>query len=321
VPQTDGIARIYGYYRLPDYGLILTAGFTLENLLAPYYRQRAWIIAAALALSLALLIAVFAAVREIGDRERRARELLEANSELEQGVQSRTRELKRSTADMESFSYSVAHDLKGPLRAITSFASLLREEYAATLAPEGLAMLARIRAGALHMNDLLDGLLALSRLSRQQLHLDQVDLSQIAREVAAGLEAQHPGRKVRCAIEEDLRARADARLMRIALTNLMQGAWKTSASPAGAGVELRRGPIPRSFMICDNGAGLDTEHSAQQFALLGRLPGAGEHEGSGIALATTKRIMERQGGRVWTESSPGAGARFYFTLDESAVAA
>jgi signal transduction histidine kinase len=316
VARTDGVERLYAYYRLPEYGLILEAGFTVDNLLAPYYRQRIWIIAAAFALSLALLFAAWVVLRQMVERERRAVELRESNSRLEERVQHRTRELNRALAEMETFSYSVAHDLKAPLRAIISFSALVAADYAAGLAAEGHAMLERVKAAALRMNELLDGLLALAQLSRQELHLEQLDLGRLAREIAGMLAAEDPGRQVRVTIGDNLLARADARLMRVALCNLLENAWKFTAGVPEPAVEFGRGGPPGGFVVSDNGAGFDMAYASRLFVPFGRLHNNNEFEGTGIGLATTQRIIERLGGRIWAESSPGQGASFYFVLSE-----
>jgi PAS domain S-box-containing protein len=242
-------------------------------------------------------------------------ELQHLNTELEDRVDRRTAELQHSNAELESFSYSVSHDLRAPLRAIDGFSALL-ETSEAPLADKERHALNRIRAGCRRMGDLIDGLLALSRLSRAELHSERVDLTGMAGILAEELRASAPQRAVEFVIAPGLVAAGDRRLLRVALGNLMSNAWKfTSRHPRAkieVGSELREGS--RAFFVRDDGAGFSMEFANKLFRPFQRLHREDEFEGTGIGLATVQRIVNRHGGRIWAEGKVDAGATFYFTL-------
>jgi PAS domain S-box-containing protein len=242
-------------------------------------------------------------------------DLQNLNTELEDRVDRRTAELQHSNAELESFSYSVSHDLRAPLRAIDGFSALL-ETSQARLADKEKHALDRIRAGCRRMGDLIDGLLALSRFSRAELHLERVDLTALAGAIAEELRPSAPQRQVEFAIAPGLVATGDRRLLRVAMTNLMANAWKfTSRRPRAriaVGVELRNGGS--AFFVRDDGAGFSMEYAARLFRPFQRLHREDEFEGTGIGLATVQRIVNRHGGRIWAEGKVDGGATFYFTL-------
>jgi PAS domain S-box-containing protein len=255
---------------------------------------------------------VTAIVRDVTEREAAAREIRDLNQRLERHVG----QLTTLNAELESFSYSVSHDLRGPLRSIDGFSALLLEEYGARLDEEGRGYLQRVRAATARMSDLIEGLLRLSRITRTELRREQVDLSAIVRFVAEGLARDAPERTVTFEIEEGVCVEGDRALLTVALENLIGNAWKfTARSPAGRiAFGCERHGSGDVFYVRDNGAGFDMAFAGKLFAPFERLHDAGEFPGSGIGLATVARIIQRHGGRVWAQGRPGEGAVFRFTL-------
>jgi signal transduction histidine kinase len=242
--------------------------------------------------------------------------------ELERAVAERTQELTLVNRELEAFSYSVSHDLRAPVRAVDGFAQALEEREAGQGA-EARELLARIRGAARRMNLLIDDLLRLSRASRGELRRQEVDLSALAREVAAELAERDPARAVAWEVEPGVRAEGDPRLLRIALEQLLENAFKfTRGAPAAAiGFGASAGERGRAFFVRDNGAGFDPARADRLFQPFQRLHHADEFEGTGIGLATLRRIVHRHGGTAWAEGRPGKGACFWFTLGERGSAA
>jgi PAS domain S-box-containing protein len=241
------------------------------------------------------------------------RHLRQLNEELEQKVAARTADLDAANKELEAFTYSVSHDLRAPLRAIDGFSRMLEERHAGALAAEAREQLQRVRAAARRMGQLIEDLIALSRVGRGALHRRVVDLSALAKLVAKELEAGAPERRVEWRLGEGLAAHADPGLARVVLENLLGNAWKYTGKTPRAVIEFGR-TAAGEFMVRDNGAGFDPAHSAGLFQPFRRLHAAEEFEGTGIGLATVKRIIERHGGQVRGEGAVGAGAAFYFTL-------
>src|SRR5687767_11983442 len=234
------------------------------------------------------------------------------NRELEQSVS----ELRALNEELGSFAYSVSHDLRAPLRSIDGFSQILLEDKAAVLGDDGRKHLDRVRAAATSMGILIDDMLLLSRLTRDEMNPRSVDLTALARSVVDDLRAHEPQRKVEFESNGALPARADERLLRIALTNLLGNAWKFTRSrdPAHVsfGGETRDGEAV--FFVKDDGVGFDMRYAQKLFGAFQRLHNRSEFEGTGIGLATVQRIVHRHGGRVWAESELGKGTTFYFTL-------
>jgi PAS domain S-box-containing protein len=237
-------------------------------------------------------------------------------AELGQRVRERTLELEAANRELEAFSYSVSHDLRAPLRAVDGFSRLLEEEGAGRLDDRGRDHLRRVRAAAGRMGQLIEDLLALSRVTRTGLHRAPVNLSALARTVAAGLHAAHPDRKVELIVADTPVVPADARLVRVVLENLLGNAWKFTARQPRARIEFGAGDGPGAveFFVRDNGAGFDPAQAGRLFGAFQRLHSEAEFPGTGIGLALVQRIIQRHGGSLGAEGTPGAGATFRFSL-------
>ena len=249
-------------------------------------------------------------------------EVSRVNASLEESVEKRTAELAAAVQELDAFSYSVSHDLRAPLRAVSGFARILGEEHAGQLDEQGRRLLGQIVDGADRMRDLIDGLLALARLRRKDLHLRAVDLSALAAETVAELRGSDPGRAVQVTIAPGLVVQADPVMMRSLLQNLVGNAWKYTARSPSARIEMGVLDLQgeRVYYVRDNGAGFDTRYADKLFQPFARLHSEKEFPGTGIGLATVHRIVSRHGGRVWTESEVDRGATFYFTLAAKAAA-
>ncbi len=244
--------------------------------------------------------------------ERSDKELKQNKAELETIVGERTAELRTANRELEAFSYSVSHDLRSPLRAIDGFSQALLEEYNDALDDVGRSYLERVRAATQRMGLLIDSLLRLSRVTRQEIVLEATDLSGMVREIVRDLQEEETGRKVSVQIQEGMIANCDAKLMRIALTNLIDNAWKYSAKQPEATISV--GCDQRVYFVRDNGAGFDMRYADKLFGAFQRLHTKEEFEGTGVGLATVARVIHRHGGDIWAESEPGKGATFFFTL-------
>ncbi len=220
-----------------------------------------------------------------------------------------------SDPDHESFGYIVSHDLRAPIRVVEGFTKIVKEDYGGVLDKVGLDHLDRVLGAASRMNSMIDALLALSRLSSQPIACVPVNLSQIAGFVVDDLRREHPDREVQVEIEPSLLVTGDPTLLRMMLENLIGNAWKYSANATPARIRFghRRGE-PEAFTIEDNGAGFDMRFAERLFGVFQRLHSASEFPGTGVGLASVRRIVRRHGGEVWAESEPDRGARFHFTL-------
>jgi DNA-binding response OmpR family regulator len=241
---------------------------------------------------------------------RSAREIAEARAVL-------VEELEWKNKELEAFSYSVAHDLRAPLRAVDGFSQALLEDYAGKLDDEGKRYLNYVRESAQQMGQLIDDLLSLSRVSRSDFQSESVDLTAIARDVSARISRRSPDRRVELLIQEGLETAGDARLLTIAFENLLGNAWKFTGKRAGARIEVGGNVVDgcRTYFVRDNGAGFDMAYAAKLFGVFQRLHSTAEFEGTGIGLATVQRVIRRHGGRIWAEGAVGAGATFTFTLE------
>ena len=247
----------------------------------------------------------------------------ESNAHLakaNQMLQSAKAATEAANRELESFSYSVAHDLRAPLRAIDGFSRAALEDYAEALGEEGRRYLGNVRQSAQRMGRLIDDLLILSRVTRSDLRHQRVDLSAIARDIIETLRAGEPDRQVDCTIADGIVATGDEGLLGVVLENLLGNAWKFTGKRADARIEfaiLNRDDA-QIYVVRDNGAGFDMAFAGKLFGTFQRLHSVSEFEGTGIGLATVQRIITRHGGRVWAESVVDQGASFFFTLDEAA---
>ena len=244
-----------------------------------------------------------------------ARDVTEARSNLEAMIRAQDA-AENVNRELESFSHSVAHDLRAPLRRIDCFSQALLEDHVDKLDATGQKYFAFIREAAKQMAQLIDDLLGLSRVAGSEMRCKAVDLSSSARAVITQLQASQPMRSVDVKIEDGLLVRGDPGLLAIALDNLLGNAWKFTARCAEARIEfgVTAGDGPPAYFVRDNGAGFDMAFASRLFCVFQRLHTTAEFEGTGVGLATVQRIIRRHGGRVWAESEVGRGASFYFTL-------
>jgi len=239
------------------------------------------------------------------------------NEGLERRVAERTSELTAVNQELESFSYSVSHDLRAPLRAINGFGQILEEECGERLDAGAREHLQRIRTATLRMSALIDDLIELARVTRTEMRRAPVDLSAMARDVAAGLQAVQPGRGVEVVVAHGLCATGDCTLLRQVLENLFGNAWKFTSRHERARIEFGAEVVDgkQAFFVRDDGAGFDPKYADRLFGAFQRLHKSSDFEGTGIGLATVQRIVRRHGGRAWARSAVEQGATFYFTLD------
>ena len=244
--------------------------------------------------------------------------LRQAQGELEHRVELRTSELAESNRELEAFTYSVSHDLRAPLRHINAYAQMLEEEHGGALTPEGKKYLARIRLGAKNMGMLVDDLLNLARVGRQELTLQSADLNEILENVMAELKQELSGREVVWEIEDLGSAMCDPGLIRQVFTNLLSNAIKYSRqrSPAKIQVGRKNEKALTIYFVRDNGVGFNMKYASKLFGVFQRLHRAEDFEGTGVGLATVERIIRKHGGRIWADAELDKGATFYFTLHE-----
>jgi signal transduction histidine kinase/CHASE3 domain sensor protein len=246
--------------------------------------------------------------------EKSAAEVRALNAELEERVRLRTIELEETNRELEAFSYSVSHDLRAPLRSVDGFSLALEEDFEQAMNAEGRDFIRRIRAGVQKMGQLIDSLLQLSRITRADLSREQVNISELAGDIARDLRVEHPDRNLTFLIQPGLVANADPKLLRVALENLLANAVKFTAKQPQAVVEFGHSLETREFFVRDNGAGFDMQYADKLFHAFQRLHGDKDFKGSGIGLATVSRVIRRHVGTIRTESAVDRGATFWFTL-------
>ena len=257
---------------------------------------------------------------DVTDRREAEDEIRALNAELEQRVAARTEQLVRVNRELETFAYSVSHDLRAPLRAVNGFSQALLEDYAEKLGDDGRHDLERVQAAALRMGKLIDAVLQLSRLSRRRLVRGPVDLTALASEIVAELRSDDPDRRVEIEIQDGLLADADLDLVRIVLANLLGNAFKFTAKTEDAWIRfgaVKQDAVPVYF-VADNGAGFDMAHAKSLFLPFHRLHRESEFPGEGIGLATVMRAVRKHNGEMWAEGAVNQGATFHFTLTAGA---
>jgi signal transduction histidine kinase len=240
----------------------------------------------------------------------------ELNLSLETRVKARTAELETANKALEAFSYSVSHDLRGPLRSLDGFSQMLVDRYAERVDDRGRDYLARILSATREMSLLIDGYLELAQVTRREMKPELVDLSAAAETIAAQLRARDGGRRALVRVEPGVTARGDAQLLHIALDNLLENAWKFTSKREEARIDF--GTVQETGRLAcfvrDNGAGFDPAAADRLFRPFERLHAADDYPGTGVGLATVQRIIERHAGQIWADAAPGRGATFYFTL-------
>jgi signal transduction histidine kinase len=227
-----------------------------------------------------------------------------------------------ASADHDAFSFTVSHDLRAPIRVVEGFTKIIKEDYGRLLDRVGNDHLDRVLAAAARMNNMIDALLALSKLSSQPLARQPVDLTQLAGFVADDLRRQSPDREVQLNVEPDLQVHGDPTLLRVVVENLLGNAWKYTGKTSPASIWIgRHAQQADAFSIVDNGAGFDMRFADRLFGVFQRLHSANDFPGTGVGLASVRRIVRRHGGEIWGEAEVGRGARFHFTLPQRGAAA
>lgn len=273
---------------------------------------------------LTLIFAVML-VRQLRSLEKRSNELGRATEEirslngaLEERVRQRTAQLEAANRELKAFSYSVSHDLRSPLKSIDGFSHLLGRIIGDKAGDKATHYLGRIRDGVRQMGELIDGLLSLAQLSRDTLDMSQVDLSTIARRIEQVCRERNPDRLVNLHVQHNMLVTGDQHQLLVVMQNLMENAWKFTSRQALANIEIGSRPGETGetvYFVKDNGAGFDMAYSGKLFGTFERLHSPSDFPGTGIGLATVKRVIDRHGGRIWAESQQNEGATFYFTLN------
>lgn len=315
-----GQNHIGAFSKLREFPLIVGASRSQVVADSEFIEMRRRLILASTALIVMLGALSWLIHYDIGRREVARQALRELNTSLEERVRQRTSELEQSNRELMAFSYSVSHDLRAPLRAINGFAHALKEDHLEQLDSQGQDYLDRIYRASLRMGDLIDELLSLANVSRAPLKHQSVDLAEIAEEIIEGLRIASPERNVEFRAPEILLAEGDEALLRNALSNLLNNAWKFTRSkrPAIISLSAEDESDQVKYVVEDNGVGFDMSHAKRLFQPFQQLHVNQGYGGTGIGLASVRRIIERHGGQIWAEATPETGARFIFVLPRHA---
>lgn len=256
------------------------------------------------------------AIDDVSEIRRKETELKKYQEHLEVLVSERTAALERSNKELESYSYSIAHDLRGPLRSITSFSQILLDDLEEKIDKESKHHLNRIINAGAHLSTLIDDILQLSKITRSELHYSRINLSSLTEDILHRYCEQEPQRKVNWIVEPELKVEGDKQLVELMMENLIGNAWKFTRNVADTEISLTTKLLNdgKVFVVRDNGVGFNMNYSNKLFREFQRLHGVDEFEGTGIGLATVKRILDRHGGNIWAEAEPDKGASFFFTL-------
>lgn len=317
--EVDGVARLVSFQVIPALAMVVIVGTASDEALAAAgQREQHYLRIAAGATALFIMLAAALSAFVIRQRKHTA-QIESLNLGLEQRIEARTQDLQEANQRLEAFSYSVSHDLRGPLTTIDGFSGLLQRRKALQADESSLALVGRIRSGVAQMSQLVDGLLSLATLSRGKVVREPVSLTLLAKALLKQHTQADTEREVETIVHENMVVQADSRLMNSVLGNLIGNAWKFSANVPAPRIEVgsQIGEGGETvFFVRDNGAGFDMAVAGKLFQVFERLHSSSQFEGTGIGLATVKQIVAMHGGRVWAESAPGAGASFYFTVGE-----
>ncbi len=290
-----------------------------QERLAQLHTTKGWLFILASAVLLYVLLSLLqrrndVALRALSERESEIRRM---NIELERRVAQRTEQLEATNRELESFAYAVSHDLRAPLRSLSGFSQLLQENPQAALDEKSLHYLKRINESSRRMSALIEDLLSLSRISRSELKPQPVDLTQLTLEVATTLRERYPQHALSFDVQPGMTVLGDHRLLKIAMENLLDNAWKYTKHTENPQVVVacERSESGTTYFVRDNGVGFDMAYSEKLFGPFQRLHADPQYPGTGIGLVTVQRIVARHGGRIWAQAVPDQGATFYFTID------
>jgi signal transduction histidine kinase len=306
---------------LPAWGLRIRIATAQADALAAYHARRQLYLAVCASLTLVLVAVYVVLMRLHGQSTAAARSLVHAradleslNAKLDSEVRDRTAQLEQAYRELETFSYTIAHDVRAPLAAISGFAQALEPTVEAAGEERPRRWLQRIQANAAQMDQLTQHLLELGRLTRTPLRLQDVDLGALVQEVAAGLREREPQRDVELRVQDGLQVQGDHALLRQLVENLLGNAWKFTGRRGTARIRVGRSEGGGAFFVADNGAGFDSARAPALFEPFRRMHTSEEFPGTGVGLAAVQRIVTLHGGRLWCDARPDAGATFYFTL-------